>query len=63
MTWNIQNGGAIWGKNGNNSSCPSNIQNVLNVIEERNPDILVLQEFQYQYWEELVEHKEHGLKK
>lgn len=60
MTWNIQNGGAIWGKNGNNSPCPSNIQNVLNVIEERNPDILVLQEFQYQYWEELVEH---GLKK
>ena len=60
MTWNIQNGGAIWGKNGNNSPCPSNIQNVLNVIEERNPDILVLQEFQYQYWEGLVEH---GLKK
>ena len=60
MTWNIQNGGAIWHSKGDKSPCLSNIQNILNVINKNKPDILVLQEFQYQYWEELVEH---GLKK
>lgn len=45
MTWNIEDGGVI------NRYNPilSNIKNILNVIQIENPDILIIQEFQYTY--------------
>ncbi len=64
MSWNIQNGGAqnnVMDKF--NYPIIGNIDNVLSVIEEQSPDVLSLQEFQYQYWNELVENESNGLKK
>ncbi len=51
MTWNIQNGGII------NRCNPdlSNIKNILNVVEVENPDILIVQEFQYEYKKYLID--------
>lgn len=61
MSWNIQNGGALNSVMDEfNHPIIENIDNILSVIEEQSPDILSLQEFQYQYWNELVEN---GLKK
>ncbi|MGL4731540.1 MAG: endonuclease/exonuclease/phosphatase family protein [Clostridium sp.] len=51
MTWNIEDGGVI------NRYNPilSNIKNILNVIQIENPDILIIQEFQYTYKKNLIE--------
>lgn len=51
MTWNIKDGGII------NRYDPmlSNIENILNVIKVENPDILIIQEFQYAYIKNLIE--------
>lgn len=64
MSWNIQNGGAVFSKKdeeqGKGKPIPSNIDNILDTIRKENPDILILQEFQYQYKDRLIEN---GLKK
>lgn len=61
MSWNIKNGGAVFHcKDRDYKPIPSNINNILATIRKENPDILVLQEFQYQYWDRLIEN---GLKK
>lgn len=51
MTWNIRDGGVI---NRYNPKL-SNIKNILNVIKIENPDILIIQEFQYAYKKLLIE--------
>lgn len=56
MTWNIENGGVI----DRNNPELQNIQNILHEIEEVRPDILVIQEYQSAYRQELVTE---GLKK
>ena len=64
MSWNIQNGGALNSVMDEfNHPIIENIDDILSVIEEQSPDILSLQEFQYQYWNELVEDGSNGLKK
>ena len=60
MSWNIQNGGAINNIMGAEKPIPSNITNILDIINEETPDVLVLQEFEYQYWSQLIEN---GLKR
>lgn len=57
MTWNIQDGGV------RNRSKPdmANLQSILSIIKNENPDIIAIQEFKYMYWNELAE-GENGLK-
>lgn len=55
MTWNIKEGGIYDRKNPE----LNNIRKILKVIDTEDPDVLVIQEFQYKYKEELIDN---GLK-
>ena len=50
MTWNIQNGGT------KDFNCPQidNIENILTTIKGKDPDIIVLQEYQSKYHDNLI---------
>ena len=50
MTWNIKDGGAL----DFNVPKASNINNILKVIKEENPDIVVIQEYQSEFYEEFI---------
>lgn len=50
MTWNIQNGGTI----SFHHPDIANIQEILSVIRQEAPDVIVLQEYQSEYHEQLV---------
>ena len=50
MTWNIENGGA---KNFKHPDA-SNIQNILRTIDEAAPDIVVIQEYENEFNDILV---------
>lgn len=56
LTWNIQNSGVIDFKNPQRE----NIKNILCQIEELQADVVALQEFQYEYYDEIVKN---GLEK
>lgn len=42
MTWNIQDGGVL----GFHNPIVHNIKNILNIIKEENPDVVVIQEYE-----------------
>ena len=50
LTWNIQNSGTV----NFNNPCIENISNILQEIEILNADIVVIQEFQYEYYDIIV---------
>lgn len=50
LTWNIQNSGTV----DFNNPCIKNISNILQEIETLNADIVVIQEFQYKYYDIIV---------
>lgn len=56
MTWNIKDGGVL----NLNTPIISNIQNILKVIECEKPDIVIIQEYQSKFFNELIKN---GLEK
>lgn len=56
MTWNIKDGGVLEF----NTPVLYNIQNILNVIKKEDPDVIVIQEYQSEYFNEFIRN---GLRK
>ena len=50
MTWNIQDGGVL----GFHNPIVHNIKNILNIIKEENPDVVVIQEYQSEFYNEFI---------
>ncbi len=50
LTWNIQNGGVLEF----NNPRVGNIENILNTIKQENPDVIIIQEYQSEFYNEFV---------
>lgn len=51
LNWNIKDGGTL----DINNPCLHNIQNILNTIKKENPDIVIIQEYQSEFYKYLVD--------
>lgn len=50
LTWNIKDGGVL----DFNNPKVDNIDNILNIIKKENPDVIVIQEYQSEFYNELI---------
>lgn len=60
MTWNVQNGGAFDRLPTSQDIVINNIKAIIKEIEKNNVDILIIQEFQYRFFDQFINN---GLKK